>query len=384
VLLKEVDQQAIDRGMATITKNYASLVKRGRLTQAQMDQRLALIQPTVDYDRFSAVDIVVEAVFEGMELKKKVFAELDAATRPDAILATNTSTLDIDAIASVTSRPRQVIGHHFFSPANLMRLLEIVRGKQSSERVIASSLALAKVLGKVGVLVGNCRGFVGNRMFEPYQREAQFLLEEGASVAEVDAALTQFGFAMGPLAVADLAGLDVIWRIRREYEHLNPKGFRDSIIVDKLHDLGRYGQKTGAGWYRYPEGRTPTPDPEVEKIIADCANAAGIQRRKISADEIIERTIYALINEGAKILEEGLALRGCDIDVIYINGYGFPAHRGGPMWYADTVGLENVYRRVCQFEQQHGPWWSPAQLLKTLAQSGKKFADFDQEKSGSE
>ena len=381
VLLKEMNQQALDRGLVVITKNYVSSVKRGRLTQAQMDQRLALIQPTVDYDRFSAADIVVEAVFEGMELKKKVFRELDAVTRPDAILASNTSTLDIDELASVTSRPQQVIGHHFFSPANLMRLLEIVRGKQSSDSVIATSMALAKVLEKVGVLVGNCRGFVGNRMFDPYQREAQFLLEEGASVAEVDAALTQFGFAMGPLAVADLAGLDVIWRIRREYEHLTPQGYRDSVIVDRLHELGRHGQKTGAGWYRYPEGRTPMPDPEVEKIIANCALSAGIERRAISADEIIERTIYALINEGAKILEEGLALRAGDIDVIYINGYGFPAHRGGPMWYADTIGVENVYRRVCQFEQQHGPWWAPAALLKELAQSNKKFADFDHERS---
>ena len=382
VLLKEVSREALDRGLATITKNYASTVKRGKLTQQQMDQRMALIQPTLTYDRFSEADIVVEAVFEGMELKKQVFAELNSAACPDAILASNTSTLDIDQIASVTSRPEQVIGHHFFSPANVMRLLEIVRGRQSSPAVIATSLALSRTLGKVGVLVGNCRGFVGNRMFGPYQREAQFLLEEGARVEQVDAALTEFGMAMGPLAVGDLAGLDVSWRIRKEYEHLEPPGFRDALAADRLCELGRFGQKTGAGWYRYPEGsRSPVPDPEVEKIIADAARAAGIQRRAISAEEIVERTIYALVNEGAKILAEGFALRASDIDIIYIHGYGFPAYRGGPMWYADTVGLGNVYRRICQFEQEHGAWWTPAPLLKELAEKGRTFADLDQEKT---
>jgi len=248
VLLKEVDQPALDRGLATIKKNYAGSVQKGRLSQQQMDQRLALIQPTLTFDGFKEADIVVEAVFEGMELKKQVFAELDRVTRPDAILASNTSTLDIDAIASATSRPQQVIGHHFFSPANVMRLLEIVRGKQSSPAVIVTSMGLAKPLGKVGVLVGNCRGFVGNRMFHPYQREAQFLLEEGATVEQVDTALTDFGMAMGPLAVGDLAGLDVGWRIRKEYRHLEPAGRRVPLVADRLCEMGRYGQKTGAGW----------------------------------------------------------------------------------------------------------------------------------------
>jgi len=382
VLLKEASQEALDRGLAKITSNYAATVKKGKLTQQQMDQRLALIQPTLTYDRFSEADIVVEAVFEGMELKKKVFAELNSVARPDAILASNTSTLDIDEIASVTSRPQQVIGHHFFSPANVMRLLEIVRGKQSSPSVIATSLSLAKTLGKTGVLVGNCRGFVGNRMFAAYQREAQFLLEEGASVEQVDAALVEFGMAMGPLAVGDLAGLDVSWRIRKEYKHLRPPGLRDALAADRLCELGRFGQKTGAGWYRYPEGsRSPVPDPEVEKIIADCARAAGIQRRAINAEEIIERTIFALVNEGAKILEEGFALRASDIDIVYIHGYGFPAWRGGPMRYADTVGIDRVYQRVCQFEKQHGPWWTPAPLLAQLAAGRKTFAAFDQEKT---
>jgi 3-hydroxyacyl-CoA dehydrogenase len=381
VLLKEVSQEALDRGLATITNNYAASVKRGKLTQAQMDERMARIQPTLSYDHFREADIVAEAVFEGMELKKKVFAELNSATREDAILASNTSTLDIDQLAAVTSRPQQVIGHHFFSPANIMRLLEIVRGKHSSPAVIATSLSLARTLGKIGVLVGNCRAFVGNRMFGPYQREAQFLLEEGAPVEQVDAALTEFGMVMGPLAVGDLAGLDVSWRIRKEYKHLQPAGMRDARAADRLCELGRFGQKTSAGWYRYPEGsRTPVPDPDVEKIIADCARAAGIERRTIPAQEIVERTIYALVNEGAKILEEGFALRASDVDIVYINGYGFPAYRGGPIWYADTVGLSNVYRRICQFEKEHGDWWKPAPLLAQLAAAGKTFADFDQEK----
>jgi 3-hydroxyacyl-CoA dehydrogenase len=380
VLLKEVDQPALDRGLATIRKNYAGSVQKGRLSQQQMDQRLALIQPTLTFDGFKDVDIVVEAVFEGMALKKQVFAELDRVTRPDAILASNTSTLDIDAIASATSRPQQVIGHHFFSPANVMRLLEIVRGKQSSPAVIATSMGLAKTLGKVGVLVGNCRGFVGNRMFHPYQREAQFLLEEGATVEQVDAAMTDFGMAMGPLAVGDLAGLDVGWRIRKEYRHLEPAGRRVALVADGLCEMGRYGQKTGAGWYRYPEGsRAPVADPEVERLIEESARSAGITRRTISPEEIVERTVYALVNEGARILEEGIALRAADIDIVYVHGYSFPAYRGGPMWYADTVGLKQVYERVRQFEKQHGHLWTPAPLLKRLAESGKTFADRDSE-----
>ncbi len=383
VLLKEVGQEALDRGLATIRKNYAAAVGKGRLTQQQMDQRLALIQPTLTYDRFAEADIVVEAVFEGMALKKQVFAELDRAARPDAVLASNTSTLDIDALASATSRPRQVIGHHFFSPANVMRLLEIVPGKDTSPSVIATSLALARTLGKVGVLVGNCRGFVGNRMYGPYQREAQFLLEEGARVEEVDAALADFGMAMGPLAVGDLAGLDVSWRIRKEYRHLVPEGQRAPLVADRLCEMGRFGQKTGAGWYRYPEGsRAPMPDPEVQQLVEESARRAGIPRRTIAPEEIVERTVYALVNEGARVLEEGYALRAADIDVIYVNGYGFPADRGGPMWYADTVGLATVYRWTCEFEERHGPLWAPAPLLKQLAEAGKTFADYDRQRAG--
>ncbi len=382
VLLKEASQELLDKGLATIRKNYATTVKKGRLTQQQMDERMALIQPTLDYGRFKEADIVVEAVFENMELKKQVFAELDKVTRPDAILASNTSTLDIDAIASATNRPKQVIGHHFFSPANVMRLLEIVRGRQSSPEVIATSLALARTISKVGVLVGNCKGFVGNRLFELYHREAQFLVEEGAKPEEVDAAMTGFGMAMGPLAVVDLAGLDVGWRIRKEHKHLLRPGERVGLVEDRLCEMGRYGQKTGAGWYRYPEGsRTPVPDPVVEKLIEESARAAGIRRRTILPQEIVERTVYALVNEGAKVLEEGLALRASDIDVIYIYGYGFPAFRGGPMWFADTEGLRRVYERVRQFEKEHGESWKPAPLLKQLAESGRTFAEYDKAKA---
>ena len=383
VLLKETTQEALDRGLATIRKNYEATVKKGRLSQKQMDERMACITPTLSYDGFGEVDIIVEAVFEGMELKKKVFAELDKIARKDAILASNTSTLDIDQIASATSRPEQVIGHHFFSPANVMKLLEIVRGKKSSDSVIATSMQLAKTLAKVGVLVGNCRGFVGNRMFGPYQREAQFLLEEGARVEEVDAALYDWGMAMGPLAVGDLAGLDVGWRIRKEYKHLAVPGVRETIVADQLCEMGRYGQKTKAGWYRYDEnGRNPTPDPEVQALIEKASAAAGIERRAIDRQEIIDRVIYALVNEGARILEEGFALRAVDIDIVYIYGYGFPPQRGGPMWYADTVGLKKVYERVREFHERHGQLWKPAKLLADLAESNGTFAEYDKQKSG--
>ena len=377
VLLKEASQEMLDRGLATIKKNYANSVKKGRFPQGVMDRRMALITPTLSYDGFEDADIVTEAVFEGMELKKEVFTELDKICKPEAILASNTSTLNIDEIASVTSRPHQVIGHHYFSPANVMRLLEIVRGKATSREVIATSMALAKKLKKVGVLVGNCRGFVGNRMLAPYGREAQFLVEEGARPEEVDAALYKFGLAMGPLAMGDLAGLDVGWRIRKEYKHLEDPNVRHPMIADRLCEMGRYGQKTGAGWYRYDENRKPSPDPEVEHLIEEAAAEAGISRRQIGEDEIIERTMYALVNEGARILEEGYALRAVDIDIIYVNGYGYPAWRGGPMWYADTVGLKKVYDRVAEFHARHGELWEPAPLLKLLAEKGKSFADLD-------
>ncbi len=324
VVLKEADQAALDRGLSNIRKNYAVSVQRGRFTQAVVDERLKLIRPTLDYNDFAQADIVIEAVFEGMALKKEVFAELDRVCKPGAILASNTSTLNIDEIASATSRPASVIGTHFFSPANVMRLLEIVRGKASSKEVIATCMQLSKKLGKIGVLVGNCRGFVGNRMFHPYVREAVFLVEEGASVEAVDKALYDFGMAMGPLATNDLAGLDVGWRIRKEYRHLEKPGIRQPFAADNLCEMGRFGQKTVAGWYKYDENRRPSPDPEVAALTKKWSAEAGIQQRQIPAEEIVDRCIYALVNEGARILEQGYAARAVDIDIIYINGYGFP------------------------------------------------------------
>jgi 3-hydroxyacyl-CoA dehydrogenase len=379
VTLKDTDQAALDRGLATIQSNYANSVKRGRFTPQDAEERYKRITPTLAYDDFSKADLVIEAVFEGMALKKEVFQELDRVCKPGAILASNTSTLNIDEIASATSRPASVIGTHFFSPANVMRLLEIVRGQATSKEVIATCMQLSKSLGKVGVLVGNCRGFVGNRMFGPYRREAQFLVEEGAGVAAVDRALSDFGMAMGPLATGDLAGLDVGWRIRKEYRHLEKPGSRQPVVEDNLCELGRFGQKTGAGWYQYDEQRRATPDPAVDELIRKWVSEAKIPQREISASEIVDRCIYALVNEGARILEEGFALRASDIDIIYLNGYGFPAYRGGPMWYADTIGLKPVLARISEFHRQHGETWQPAPLLVRLADQGKTFAQFGKE-----
>ena len=380
VLLKEADQAALDRGIANIRKNYASSIKSGRFTQQFVEERLKLIQPTLSLDSFASVDLVIEAVFEGMALKKEVFGQLGRICKPGAILASNTSTLNIDEIASATRRPESVIGTHFFSPANVMRLLEIVRGRATSKEVIATCMQLSKKLGKIGVLVGNCRGFVGNRMFHPYVRESVFLLEEGATVQEVDSALYDFGMAMGPLAVGDLAGLDVGWRIRKEYRHLQKPSIRQAFAGDRLCEMGRFGQKTGAGWYKYDENRRAMPAPEVTALVRKWAGEVGIPQQRISREEIVDRCLYALVNEGARILEEGYALRAGDIDIIYINGYGFPAYRGGPMWYADTVGLKKVYNRILEFQGRHGEIWEPAPLLKQLAEQGKTFADHNKER----
>ncbi|HUA19466.1 MAG TPA: 3-hydroxyacyl-CoA dehydrogenase NAD-binding domain-containing protein [Bryobacteraceae bacterium] len=377
VLLREVEQAALDRGLATVRKNYENSVKKGRFTQQVMDQRMALIHPQLSYDGFDQVDLIIEAAFESMELKKRIFGEIDKIAKPDCVLATNTSTLDIDQIAGVTSRPQMIIGLHFFSPANVMRLVEIVRGAKTSKEVVATALAVAKKLGKVGVVVGNCWGFVGNRMMLPYMREAQFLAEEGATPEQVDRALTNFGMAMGIFAVDDMGGIDVQWRVREERKHQEKPGLRTPLVLDQLYQSGRLGQKTGAGWFRYDENRKAIPDPEVVALIEKTAREAGIARRPVSDQEIIERCIYTLINEGAKILEEGFALRAADIDVIYLTGYGFPGYRGGPMWYADTVGLKNVYERIAEFHRVHGELWTPAPLLKKLAEAGETFAAFD-------
>ena len=382
VRLKEVSQEALDRGMAAIRRNYAGALAKGRLSQAQVDARLALITPQLTYDSFEQADIITEAVFEGMELKKQVFAEIDRIARPGCILASNTSYLSIDEIASVTARPEWVLGHHYFSPANVMRLMEIVRGGATSPTVLATSMALAKKLDKVAVLAGNARGFIGNRMLGPYLREAQFLVEEGASVEDVDGALYDFGMAMGPLAMSDLAGIDVGWRARQEFRHLLVPGVRRPLVADQLYALGRYGQKTGRGWWQYDERRKSSPDPETAALIAQTASQAGIAQRSITRDEIVDRAIFALVNEGARLLEEGVALRAVDLDIVYLNGYGFPAWRGGPMFYADTVGLQTVLSRVEEFAERHGSsLWSPAPLLKELAESGATFTSWDRSRT---
>ncbi len=377
VLIMDTEQAALDRGLATVGKNYESSVKKGRFSQETMEQRLGLIEPRLAYDGFEEVDLIIEAVFENMALKKQVFAGIDKIAMADCILATNTSTLDIDEIAAATSRPHMVIGTHFFSPAHVMRLLEIVRGTATSKQVIATTLALAKQLRKVGVVVGNCRGFVGNRMMLPYMREAQFLVEEGATPAQVDRALYGFGMAMGIFAVDDMGGLDLAWRVRQEYKHLEKPGVRVPLVLERLFHMGRLGQKTGAGWYRYDESRKAISDPVVESLIETTAKQAAIPRRTIRDEEIIERCMYVMINEGARILDEGHAQRAGDIDTIYLTGYGFPAYRGGPMWYADTVGLKKIYDRILEFQRQHGEWWEPAPLLKRLAEEGGTFASFD-------
>jgi len=377
VVLKETEQAALDRGVAAIRKNYESSVKKGRFSQAVMDQRTALIHPQLTYEGFDQADLIIEAVFESMPLKKQIFSEIDKIAKPDCVLASNTSTLDIDEIAAATSRPQMVIGLHFFSPAHVMRLVEIVRGKHPSNEVVATSLAIAKKLGKVGVVVGNCRGFVGNRMMLPYMREAQFLAEEGSTPEQVDKALTDFGMAMGIFAVDDMGGIDLAYRVKQEYAYLRKPGERVPLVLDKLYEMGRLGQKRGMGWYRYDESRSPIPDPEVHALIEKTAREAGITRRTITPQEIIERSVYIMINEGARILEEGHAQRAADIDVIYCTGYGFPGYRGGPMWYADTVGLKNVYARVREFQLRYGHLWEPAPLLKKLAEEGRTFADWD-------
>ncbi|HYV64316.1 MAG TPA: 3-hydroxyacyl-CoA dehydrogenase NAD-binding domain-containing protein [Bryobacteraceae bacterium] len=357
VRMKDTEQTARDRGMAAIRKNYERSVKSGRLTAKAAEERIARITPQVGWEGFDQADITIEAVFESLALKKQVFAELDKIAKAECVLATNTSTLDIDAIAAATSRPQMVIGMHFFSPANVMRLVEVVRGSATSKSVVATGMSVAKTLKKVGVVVRNGFGFVGNRMMFPYMEQAQLLVEEGATPEQVDRALTNFGMAMGPLAVADLSGIDVFWRIQQEF----PEAAGRASGIDKLYAAGRYGQKSGAGFYRYDENRKAAPDAEVVALLQK-------QNRVISDQEIVERCIYALINEGARVLEEGIALRAVDIDVIYLTGYGFPAYRGGPMFYADTVGLKRICERVLEFGSK------PAALLERLAAQGQKFA----------
>jgi 3-hydroxyacyl-CoA dehydrogenase len=378
VTVVEASREALDRGLETVRRNYAATVAKGRLSQRAMDERMALISPATDLAAAADADFVVEAVFEEMDVKQEVFARLDRVVKKDAILATNTSTLDIDRIAAATGRPEQVIGTHFFSPANVMRLLENVRGARTSKETIATAMELGKRMGKVAVLVGNCDGFVGNRMLHGYLREASFLVEEGALPQQVDKVIYDFGLAMGPFTMSDMAGLDVGWRIRkRQLKEQGPSNERYSgTVADRICELGRFGQKTGAGYYRYEKGdRTPRPDPEVEKLILEVAKEKGVRRRPVSDEEILKRCMYALVNEGARILEEGIALRPVDIDIIYVAGYGFPPYRGGPMFWADEQGLANVLADIRRFQAEHGAAWEPAPLLERLAKEGKGFRD---------
>ncbi len=376
VTLVDIEPEMIERARAGIRGNYAATVKKGRLAQEAMDARLARITFAPSLDAAANVALVIEAVFEDMAVKQNVFRELDRIARPGTILATNTSTLDIDAIASATARPHDVVGLHFFSPANVMRLLEVVRGSQTSPATLSAALAIAKRLGKIGVIAGNCDGFIGNRMLHAYRRQAEFLLEEGGTPEEIDAALKRFGMAMGPFAMADLAGLDIGWHIRqRRYADKPPVG-RYSRLADTLCEMGRFGQKTGAGYYRYEAGeRAPQPDPAVDAIIERHAREGGIVRRSLSSDEIVARALYPLVNEAAHLLAEGIATRPGDIDVVWVYGYGFPAFRGGPLRWADSLGLANVVAKMRDSERVYGDVWRPAPLLAELAASGHSFGD---------
>ena len=375
VVLLEMKQEALDRGLATIRKNYENSMKKGKLKPEQVEQRMGLITPTLEYAALKDADLIVEAVFEEMGVKEAVFRQLDAVAKPGAILASNTSYLDIDRIASFTQRPQDVIGLHFFSPANVMRLLEIVRGAQTAPDVLATSLQLAKQIKKVAVVSGVCDGFIGNRMLARYGAAAQGLINAGALPQQIDGALQKFGLAMGPFRMGDLAGLDIGWATRKR-KAAEAGVEMKPIVADKLCEAGRFGQKTGAGWYRYEAGnRTPLPDSVTEQLIADYRAAHGITPRKIGDEEIVERCIFALVNEGARILEEGIAARASDIDLVYLNGYGFPLHRGGPMLYADTVGLPQAVRSLRRFAAEPGAdaSWQPAPLLVRLAEEGRSF-----------
>ena len=375
VVLLEMKQEALDKGQATIRKNYETSMKKGKLTSAQVEERMALITPTLAYDAFRDADLVIEAVFESMDVKQQVFETLDEVCKPGAILASNTSYLNLDTIASFTKRPQDVIGLHFFSPANVMRLLEIVRGAKTAPDVLATSMALAKKIKKIAVVSGVCDGFIGNRMLARYGAAANGLINAGALPQQIDNALQTFGLAMGPFRMGDLAGLDIGWATRKR-KAAEAGAEMKPVVADRLCEAGRFGQKTGAGWYRYEAGkRDPIPDPVVETLIAQYRAEKGITPRSVGDDEVIARCIYALVNEGARILEEGIAARASDIDIVYLNGYGFPLHRGGPMLYADIVGLPNVVRTLRRYAAEPGAdaSWQPAPLLLKLADEGRTF-----------
>jgi 3-hydroxyacyl-CoA dehydrogenase len=367
VTIVETSEEALDRGLKVVRSNYERSAKNGRFSMDEVEKRMAMITPSLSLDDFASVDLVVEAVFERMDIKKDLFAKLDAICKPGAILASNTSYLNIDEIASATSRPESVIGMHFFSPANVMKLLEVVRADHTSLPVINTSMQIGKKIGKIAALVGVCPGFVGNRMLAARSRESQALLLEGAMPWEIDKALYDFGFAMGPFSMSDLAGLDIGWVAE------NSRGL---TIRDRLCEAGRRGQKTGAGYYDYDENRNATPSPVSEAIVREFAAASGVAQRTFTADEIVDRLVYPMINEGAKILEEGKAIRSSDIDVIWVNGYNWPVYRGGPMFMADQIGLPVVLEKMRAFQTQFGDDWKPASLLETLAAEGKRFAEY--------
>jgi len=374
VTLLETRQDALDRGLATIRRNYENSAKKGKLTADQVEQRMDLITSSLDYADLGQADLIVEAVFEDYAVKESVFTRLDAVAKPGAILASNTSTLDVDRIAAFTKRPQDVLGMHFFSPANVMKLLEVVRGKATAKDVLATVMALARKIGKTAVVSGVCDGFIGNRMIEQYSRQAGFLLDEGALPQQVDRAMEQFGFAMGPFRMGDLAGNDIGWAIRKR-RYVEKPQMTYSRTADLVCELGRYGQKTGAGWYDYrPGDRSAYPSQAVNELIEQNSKDLGIARRAISDEEIVERLVYALVNEGAHILEEGIAAKASDIDIVYLAGYGFPLWRGGPMFYADSVGLNNVLDAIRRYAKgREGSAWQPAPLLARLAEAGKSF-----------
>ncbi len=377
VTVLEVDEAGLERGLGIIRKNYSVAVDKGRMTQAQLEQAMGMITPVTGYAGVAGADLVIEAVFENMDIKKDVFTKLDETCKPGAILASNTSSLDLDGIAAVTKRPQDVIGMHFFAPANIMKLLEIVRGGETAADVIATAMAAAKKIRKVGVLVGVCFGFVGNRMFFPYIREAQMMMLEGVPPERVDQVAYDWGMAMGPHAVMDLSGLDVFYKLNNEWQD-RPDDPVYCRMINVLSEMGRLGQKTGAGTYRY-EGRQAVPDPEVMEIAQREAQALGVRQIEVSDEEIIERLLFSMINEGARVLEEGIAIRPGDIDVIFVNGYGMPRYRGGPMKYADMTGLDKVYAAISKYRERYGDlWWTPAPLLERLAGAGRTFQEWSE------
>ncbi|WP_186037637.1 3-hydroxyacyl-CoA dehydrogenase NAD-binding domain-containing protein [Burkholderia gladioli] len=374
VTLLETKQEALERGLATIRKNYEAQVKKGKLSEEKLEARMALISPTLSYEDLKDADLIIEAVFEELGVKEQVFRKLDEVAKAGAILASNTSTLDVNKIAAFTRRPQDVVGMHFFSPANVMKLLEVVRGEHTAKDVLATVMQLAKNIRKTAVVSGVCDGFIGNRMVEQYIRQALFMLEEGALPAQVDRAIEAFGFAMGPFRMSDLAGNDIGWAIRKR-RYLEQPELHYSKIADRLCELGRFGQKTGGGWYDYQAGeRRAKPSKLVDEMVLAYSKEAGVERREIADEEIVERLVYALVNEGAKILEEGIASKASDIDMVYLTGYGFPLWRGGPMLYADTVGLYNVERSMRRYAAgANGDAWQPAPSIAKLAAAGKGF-----------